>query len=210
MNALSRKPCLNSQATVWFSKCHPLLRNISCLAICYLATNRSLLFVVTGTWFPIRCSAIDICSGSIIPAFSRHVTNMLEIYNYNPNKLKWFEKQIFIHPVQPTVGPSNNIPCLSCFSMQRTYISLRFIQFGEEFGCKPLNRWSFLRCLTKRDEVHPLSDGARVHVVQSRAAEMRSSAWRSTYTVFQWFPTHSCWPDILISCADIMIDCSRG
>jgi hypothetical protein len=54
--------------------CHPLLRSISCLATCYLATTRSLLFVVTGTWLPIRCSAMDVCSGSTIPALSHHVT----------------------------------------------------------------------------------------------------------------------------------------
>jgi hypothetical protein len=75
MNALSRKPCINSPSNglVSFSKCYPLLRNSSCLATCYLATTRSLLFVVTGTWFPIRCSAVDVCFGSPIPAFSRHV-----------------------------------------------------------------------------------------------------------------------------------------
>jgi hypothetical protein len=74
MNVLSRKPCNTFQVTVRFSKCYPLLRNISCLATCYLATTRSLLFVVTGMWFPIRCSAMDVCSGSTIPALSHHVT----------------------------------------------------------------------------------------------------------------------------------------
>jgi hypothetical protein len=47
---------------------------ILCLETCYQATTRSLLFVVTGTWFPIRCSAMDLCSAPTIPAFSRHVT----------------------------------------------------------------------------------------------------------------------------------------
>jgi hypothetical protein len=31
-------------------------------------------FVVAGTWFPIRFSAMDVCSGSIIPAFSGYAT----------------------------------------------------------------------------------------------------------------------------------------
>jgi hypothetical protein len=74
MKAVALKQCLNSQATVWFSKCYPLLRNVLCLATSYLATTCSLLFVVTRTWFPIRCSAMDPCSGSTIPIFSRHVT----------------------------------------------------------------------------------------------------------------------------------------
>jgi hypothetical protein len=59
---------------VWFSKCYPLLRNIFRSAACYLATTRSLLFVVTGMWFQIHCSAMNVCSGTTIPAFSRHVT----------------------------------------------------------------------------------------------------------------------------------------
>jgi hypothetical protein len=51
----------------------------SCLAICYLATTCSLLFVVVGTWFPSHCSVTDVCSGSTILAFSRHVTISLNL-----------------------------------------------------------------------------------------------------------------------------------
>jgi hypothetical protein len=54
--------------------CYPLLRNISCLVTCYMATTRSLLFVVTETWFPIRCPAMDVCYCCTIPAFSRRVS----------------------------------------------------------------------------------------------------------------------------------------
>jgi hypothetical protein len=71
------------QATVWFSKCYPLLRNISCLVTCYLATTRSLLFVVTRTWFPIHYSALGVSSGSIIPAFSRHIKIFLGYANWH-------------------------------------------------------------------------------------------------------------------------------
>jgi hypothetical protein len=62
------------QATIWFPKRYPLLRNIPCLTTCYLAATRSLLFVVTGTWYLIRCSVMDVSPGITIPAFSRHVT----------------------------------------------------------------------------------------------------------------------------------------
>jgi hypothetical protein len=37
-------------------------RNL-CLATCYIATTRSLLFVAAGTWFTSRCSALYIPSG---------------------------------------------------------------------------------------------------------------------------------------------------
>jgi hypothetical protein len=65
-----RETCVNHVATLSYS----LLQSISCLPTCYLATTRSLLFVVAGTWLPSRCSAMDFCSSSTIPAFSRHVT----------------------------------------------------------------------------------------------------------------------------------------
>jgi hypothetical protein len=42
---------------------------ILCLATYYLATTRSLQFVVAGTWFPSCCSAMDVRSGSAIPDF---------------------------------------------------------------------------------------------------------------------------------------------
>jgi hypothetical protein len=39
-----------------------------------------LIFVATDTWLPRRCSAMDVCSGYTIPAFSCHVIhNMLQI-----------------------------------------------------------------------------------------------------------------------------------
>jgi hypothetical protein len=61
-----KSPC----RTVNSFRCHGNL----CLAACYLATTRSLLFVAAGTWLPSRCSAMDVCSGFTIPAFGRHVT----------------------------------------------------------------------------------------------------------------------------------------
>jgi hypothetical protein len=61
MNALSRKPCL---------------------ATCYIATTRSLLYVITGTWFPNRFSAMDVCFDSTIPAFSR-LQSLYQILAYN-------------------------------------------------------------------------------------------------------------------------------
>jgi hypothetical protein len=51
-----------------------VVTGIMCLATCYMATTGSLLVVIAGTWFPSRCSAMDVYSGSTIPAFSRHVT----------------------------------------------------------------------------------------------------------------------------------------
>jgi hypothetical protein len=39
----------------------------------------SLLFVVAEIWFPRRCSAMDVCSGSTIPVFS-HVTIFFSLY----------------------------------------------------------------------------------------------------------------------------------
>jgi hypothetical protein len=66
--------CVNLCATLWFVQAYSLLRNISCLATCYLATTRSLLFVVAGTWLPSRCSAMDVRSG-----FQPSYHNILEI-----------------------------------------------------------------------------------------------------------------------------------
>jgi hypothetical protein len=88
------KPSFNSQATVWCFKCYPLLRNISCLATCYLAKTRPLSFVVTGTWFPIRCSAMDVCSAFTIPAISRHVTIFR---SFKWSLLLRFTGQNFVH-----------------------------------------------------------------------------------------------------------------
>jgi hypothetical protein len=48
----------------------PLQRKL-CLAACYLATTRSLLFVAAGMWLPSRCSPMDVCSCCTIPDFRR-------------------------------------------------------------------------------------------------------------------------------------------
>jgi hypothetical protein len=47
--------------------CYSVVTGILCLVTCYVATTRLLLFIVAGTWFPSRCSATDIYSGSTIP-----------------------------------------------------------------------------------------------------------------------------------------------
>jgi hypothetical protein len=50
-----------------------LLRRKLCLATCYVATTRSLLFVADGTRLPSRRSAIDVHSLSTIQAFRRYL-----------------------------------------------------------------------------------------------------------------------------------------
>jgi hypothetical protein len=56
-------------------------RECLCLAACYLATTRSLLFIAAGEWLLSRCSVIDVRSGSTIPAFSHHVTILKWIWS---------------------------------------------------------------------------------------------------------------------------------
>jgi hypothetical protein len=59
-----------------------------CLATCYLATTRSLLFVAPGMWLPSRYSAINVRSGSTIPTFRRCLPNRclaMEIRHNNNN-----------------------------------------------------------------------------------------------------------------------------
>jgi hypothetical protein len=101
MNALPRKPCVNSETTVRFCVCYPLLRNITCLATCYIATTRSLLFLVTGTWFPIRCSGMGVCSGSTIPAFRRHVTIRYVFHDRVISGITWFYDVVRISDYRP-------------------------------------------------------------------------------------------------------------
>jgi hypothetical protein len=50
-----------------------VVTGILCLGTCYLVTTCSLLYIVTETWFPSRCSVTDV-SLFTISAFSRHVT----------------------------------------------------------------------------------------------------------------------------------------
>jgi hypothetical protein len=54
-----------------------------CLATCYLATTRSLLLVAARTWLPTRCSAMDVCSRSTIPAFKRCLLNRFLAMDYS-------------------------------------------------------------------------------------------------------------------------------
>jgi hypothetical protein len=81
---------------VWFPKCYPLLRNISCWATCYLAVTHSVLFIVMGTWFPIHCSARDIFSGSTIPAISCHVTILNEYEIFGAIQGRLFSVRIMV------------------------------------------------------------------------------------------------------------------
>jgi hypothetical protein len=55
---------------LWFC---PLSQRRAYWTIGYQWTH-SLLFIAAGTWFLKRCSAMDVRSGSTIPAFRRHVT----------------------------------------------------------------------------------------------------------------------------------------
>jgi hypothetical protein len=59
--------------------CHANL----CLAILYITKTRSLLFVATGTWLSSRYSAMDVRSGSTIPAFRWCLTSRCLVIDYS-------------------------------------------------------------------------------------------------------------------------------